>query len=240
MMHRHVCDRSAVAGPALSAGRHLGRARRQFRGVLRPCRSASTFACSIHPAGAKSRACTLPECTDEVWHGYLPERSRASSTASAPTAPMIRSAGIASIRNKLLLDPYARALAGDLRWSDALFGYRAAVAARRSVVRPARQRAAPCRNAWSTDDAFNWGDDRPPVVPWAGHHHLRGACARPDHAARRISARSERGTFAALAAPPMIEHSAPPRHHRHRADAGARLRAGPPPGAAGAAQLLGL
>ena len=56
-----------------------------------------------------------------------------------------------------------------------------------------------------TDDSFNWGDDRPPAIPWSDtviyEAHVRGLTKEhPDIVAH------ERGTFAALAAPPMIEH----------------------------------
>ena len=45
------------------------------------------------------------------------------STAIASTAPMSRCRAIASIPNKLLLDPYARGHFGDLKWDPAVFGY---------------------------------------------------------------------------------------------------------------------
>ena len=72
------------------------------------------------------RASPLPEFTDEVWHGYVHgRRARASSTAIACTGPTRRRTGTASTRNKLLIDPYARLLRGELDWNDAHFGYRA-------------------------------------------------------------------------------------------------------------------
>ena len=98
--------------------------------------------CLFDPSGRREDArLDLPECTDEVWHGYLPNAGPDCSTAIAPTAPTSRRTATASIRNKLLLDPYAKRLAGALRWSDTLFGYRIHSPRDDLIVRPPRQRA---------------------------------------------------------------------------------------------------
>ena len=56
-----------------------------------------------------------------------------------------------------------------------------------------------------TDDSFNWGDDRPPNVPWSDtviyEAHVRGLSML-----RHDIAPNERGTFAALADPRVIDH----------------------------------
>ena len=67
----------------------------------------------------------LPECTDGIWHGYLPGARPGQLygyRAHGRYAPL---EGHRFNHNKLLLDPYARRLAGELKWSDALLGYRA-------------------------------------------------------------------------------------------------------------------
>ena len=79
--------------------------------------------------------------------------------------------------HKLLLDPYARRFAGTLRWSDALFGYR--VNSPRADLSFDRRDSAPgMPKAVVSDDIFDWGDDRPPNVPWSEtviyEAHLRG------------------------------------------------------------------
>ena len=88
-------------GRALSAGRDLGRQRRQLRAVLRPMPNGSSSVSSIRAGTREMRRITLPEFTDEVWHGYLPEmrprhalrlsrlrplRSRATATVSTTTS----------------------------------------------------------------------------------------------------------------------------------------------------------
>ena len=78
--------------------------------------------CLFDPSGRREIArMTLPEYTDEVWHGYLPNAQPDWSMAIAPMAPTIRSDGHRFNPHKLLLDPYARRLAGSLHWSDALY-----------------------------------------------------------------------------------------------------------------------
>src|SRR5947207_12186586 len=66
----------------------------------------------------------LPEYTDEVWHCYLPEARPDQLYGYRVYGPYDPAAGHRFNPNKLLLDPYAKAIAGQLRWSDVLFGYR--------------------------------------------------------------------------------------------------------------------
>ena len=90
---------------------------------------------------------------------------RASSTVIASTAHTSRSAGSASIRNKLLIDPYAKQLAGRLVWSDAHFGYRAG-SARGDLSFDRRDNARGMPKAVVIDEAFTWGEERRPAIPW--------------------------------------------------------------------------
>src|ERR671932_1847435 len=64
----------------------------------------------------------LPEYTDEVWHGYLPDARPGTVYGYRVHGPYEPEQGHRFNPNKLLLDPYARALVGGLRWNEALFG----------------------------------------------------------------------------------------------------------------------
>ena len=86
--------------------------------------TGSSCAFSIRPAGARSRAIELPDCTDEVFHGYLPDAGPGILYGYRAHGPYQPEAGHRFNPYKLLLDPYARALSGGVRWNDALFGYR--------------------------------------------------------------------------------------------------------------------
>src|SRR3569833_389561 len=66
----------------------------------------------------------LPECTNEVWHGYLPDIHAGALYGYRVYGPYQPEDGHRFNPNKLLLDPYAKLLHGQVRWTDALYGYR--------------------------------------------------------------------------------------------------------------------
>jgi isoamylase len=161
--------------------------------------------CLFDPSGRREVArLDLPECTDEVWHGYLPDAKPGQLYGYRAHGPYEPRAGHRFNPNKLLLDPYAHELHGDLLWSDALFGYRVG-SQRGDLTFDRRDSARAMPKAVVVDDSFNWGDDRPPMVPWERtviyEAHLRGLTIANDMVPTR-----ERGTFAALANPHVIEH----------------------------------
>jgi glycogen operon protein len=161
--------------------------------------------CIFDPAGRREVArLTLPEQTDEVWHGYLPGGRTGLVYGYRAYGPYDPPSGHRFNHHKLLLDPYARATAGELRASDAMFGYR--LNSRRADLSLDRRDSAPgMLKAVVTSDTFNWADDKPPNVPWADtviyEAHVKGlSILHPDVRPR------ERGTFAALADPEIIDH----------------------------------
>ena len=91
----------------------------------------------------------LPEFTHEVWHGYFPDLRPGQLYGLRAHGPYAPEAGHRFNPNKLLLDPYARALSGELRWHDSLYGYRigSPTATCRSTGATARGR---CRSAGSS------------------------------------------------------------------------------------------
>lgn len=161
--------------------------------------------CLFDPTGRKEiRRFTLPECTDEVWHGYLPNAHPGTAYGFRAHGPYQPQHGHRFNPHKLLLDPYARKLVGQFRWSDALFGYR--VHSNRADLSIDRRDSAPAMpKCVVIDEAFDWSHDQRPNVPWGEtiiyEAHVRGvSMSRPD------LRQHERGTFAALAAPEFIEH----------------------------------
>jgi isoamylase len=161
--------------------------------------------CLFDPSGRREIGrLTLPEFTDEIWHGYLPNARAGLLYGYRAHGPYQPQAGHRFNPHKLLLDPYARRISGSLRWSDALFGYR--VNSQRADLSFDRRDSAPgMLKAVVADDGFNWGDDRPPNNPWPEtvvyEAHVRGlTMLREDIRA------NERGTFAALADDRVIDH----------------------------------
>ncbi|HEY8605492.1 MAG TPA: glycogen debranching protein GlgX [Noviherbaspirillum sp.] len=146
----------------------------------------------------------LPECTNEVWHGYLPGVHAGALYGYRAYGPYRPEEGHRFNPNKLLLDPYARQIHGQVRWTDALYAYR--YHSPRGDLSFDRRDSAPAMpKAVVADANFNWHDDRPPNVPWEKtviyEAHVRGLTMRAEQVRPR-----ERGTFAALADPFVIDH----------------------------------
>src|SRR5258708_38105928 len=67
---------------------------------------------------------TLPEQTDMVWHGYLPEVRPGQLYGYRVFGPYGREQGHRFNPHKLLLDPYGKQIQGAIRWADSHFGYK--------------------------------------------------------------------------------------------------------------------
>lgn len=146
----------------------------------------------------------LLERTGDVWHGYLPDARPGFLYGYRVYGPYEPRRGHRFNHHKLLLDPYARALAGQLRWSDANFGYRVgSPRADLSFDRRDNSRAVP--KCVVVDPAFGWGEDRPPGVPWPDtvlyETHVKGYTARHPGVPERL-----RGTAAGFAEEAAIDH----------------------------------
>jgi len=147
---------------------------------------------------------TMPSYTDCVWHGYVPDARPGLKYGYRVYGPYDPARGHRFNGHKLLLDPYAKVLAGTVRWSDAHFGYRIG-APRVDLSFDRRDDASGMPKCVVVDTAFTWGDDRAPAVPWRDtivyELHVRGfTMQHPDVPAPM------RGTFLALSSPPIIEY----------------------------------
>lgn len=152
--------------------------------------------CLFDAGGRQERRLALRECTDGVWHGYVTGVSPGQLYGYRAHGPYQPEQGHRYNVNKLLLDPYARKLAGALRWSDALYGYRL-TSPRVDLSFDRRDSASAMPKGVVTVDGFDWGDDRPPRTPWTDtiiyETHLRGLTMRLDGIPEPL-----RGTAAAL------------------------------------------
>ncbi len=157
----------------------------------------------------------LPERTDDIWHGYLPEVARGQVYGYRVYGPYDPAHGHRFNPNKLLLDPYAKRVIGPFVWNDAHFGYRTK-SARLDLSFDRRDNARSMLKAVVVDPSFTWGKDRRPEHAMARNDHLRGACQRPDHAARRRAAAVARLLQRACGAPDY-RSSAKARRDRDRA-----------------------
>lgn len=146
----------------------------------------------------------LPEQTHEVWHGYLPDVRPGQLYGYRVHGPYDPGQGHRFNPNKLLIDPYAKSLHGDIRWHDACFGYRVG-SPREDLSFDRRDSARVVPKCVVIDPAYTWGEDILPRRPWAEsivyEAHVKGISARHPGLPPPI-----RGTFAGLAHPPVIEH----------------------------------
>ncbi|WP_444677007.1 glycogen debranching protein GlgX [Halomonas sp. E19] len=146
----------------------------------------------------------LPEYTDEVWHGYLPDARPGQLYGYRVHGPYEPEAGHRFNPNKLLLDPYAKQIVGELAWDEALFGY--------TIGHPdgdlsfdERDSAPYMPRCRVIDPAFTWGRSRDVQLPWDRtilyETHVRGYTMRhpsvPD---------SLRGTFSGLMVNEVVDY----------------------------------
>jgi glycogen operon protein len=147
---------------------------------------------------------SIRECTGFVWHCYLPGVKLGQLYGYRVHGPYQPERGERFNPAKLLIDPYARALAGSLNWDAPVFGYK--------LGDPAADLSADSEDdAWGvpksvvTTTHFDWENDRPPLTPWEEtivyELHVKGFTARHPEIPPEL-----RGTYAGLAYPAAIEH----------------------------------
>ncbi len=156
--------------------------------------------CLFDPAGAETRY-VLPEITGFSHHGYVPGAEPGQAYGYRVHGPWRPDEGFRCNASKLLIDPYAKSIVGELHWGPEVFGHN-----QEYPVQPDYRDSAPnMPKSVVTDPAFDWEDDRPP-----GHAlhdtviyeaHVRGlTMAHPD------VPEGLRGTYLGVATAPVLEH----------------------------------
>ncbi|MFI0418404.1 glycogen debranching protein GlgX [Spongiactinospora sp. 9N601] len=156
--------------------------------------------CLFDDRGREERV-DLPESDGFVWHGYFPGITPGQRYGFRVHGPYEPARGHRCNPAKLLLDPYAKAIEGEVTWDEALFSYR--------FTDPARANGADSAPFMPknvvVNPFFDWGSDRRPGTPYHQtviyEAHVRGLTMR--HPA---VPREQRGTYAGLAHPAVIEH----------------------------------
>ncbi len=155
----------------------------------------------LFDADGRERRVELVEVEGFRWHGYLPHVEPGQRYGYRVHGPWDPARGHRCNANKLLLDPYAKAITGEVRWNPAVYGY----AGDPDGAADARDSAPFVPRSLVINPYFDWGHDRAPRVPWQDtivyELHVKGFTARhpkiPEHL---------RGTYAGLAHPAAIEH----------------------------------
>jgi glycogen operon protein len=157
--------------------------------------------CFFDDGGAEQRI-ELRERTADCWHGYLPGVAPGRRYGFRVYGPWSPQEGHRCNPAKLLLDPYAQAIEGGVRWGPAVFGH--SLAAPDGPPDPGDSAAAMPKSV-VVNPFFDWGDDRFPRTP--AHEtvlyeaHVRGLTARHPDVPEAL-----RGRYAGLGHPAIVEH----------------------------------
>ena len=143
-------------------------------------------------AQVESQRIALREKTNQVWHGCLPNVKAGQLYGYRVHGPHDPARGHRFNPHKVLLDPYAKAIARDLRWDDA-------------VLKPESDSAPFAPLARVVGSTFRWGKESAPRTPWHAtivyELHVKGFTKQHPKVPERL-----RGTYAGLASPAAIDH----------------------------------
>jgi isoamylase len=147
-------------------------------------------------ATKESSRIVLPENTDLVWHGYLPDVLPGQIYGYRVTGPYEPEKGHRFNPNKILLDPYAKAIARETKWGDEMFGYCVGDPKQDLSFDP-RDNAHLAPLSAVVDNAFTWGNDQAPRTEWTDtiiyELHVKGFTMRHPGVPEPL-----RGTYAGL------------------------------------------
>jgi isoamylase len=156
--------------------------------------------CLFSQRGKETRV-RLVEVDGFVWHGYLPSVEPGQRYGYRVHGPYDAAHGLRCNPNKLLIDPYSKALDGPVTWNEAVFGYPFGDPDGRNDI----DSAPYIPKSVVVNPFFDWGSDRAPRVPYHEsviyEAHVRGlTIAHPEIPSEM------RGTYTGLAHPVMIDH----------------------------------
>ena len=144
------------------------------------------------------------ERTDLIWHAYLPDVRPGQLYGYRVDGPYEPERGHRFNPGKLLIDPYAKAISGEIRWTDAMYGY--------VIGDPEEDRSFDDRDSAGdmpkclvVEPEFTWGDDRKPRIPYNRtviyECHVRGMTMRHLQVPEEL-----RGSYLGMASDAVIDH----------------------------------
>jgi isoamylase len=161
--------------------------------------------CLFDPKGRRElERIAMRDRSDFVWHCYLPEARPGLLYGYRVYGPYAPEQGYRFNPHKLLLDPYAKMIVGQIHWSDVQFGY--SVGSRREDLTPdSRDSASGVPKCQVIDPAFTWGNDPRPNTPLRDsviyEIHVKGFTKLHPAVPQQL-----RGTYAGLATGPVIDY----------------------------------
>jgi glycogen operon protein len=147
---------------------------------------------------------TLPEHTGPIWHGYVVNLRPGQLYGYRVYGPYDPANGHRFNPNKVLLDPYAKAIGRPLRWDDSLFGYD--VTDDEKDLSFSTTDSAPHAPLGAVvEETFAWGNDQSPEIPWEDtiiyETHVKGMTERHPEVPE-----PHQGTYLGMASEPVIDH----------------------------------
>src|SRR5881392_2915872 len=146
----------------------------------------------------------VTERTDQIWHVFLPDVGPGQLYGFRVAGPYDPEHGLRFNSSKLLLDPYAKAIAGEVIWADEMFGY-AVGDKKEDSTQDFRDDAWGVPKSVVIDTGFDWQGDRRPGVPLHTsviyEVHVQGFSKLWQEVPERL-----RGTYAALGSPAAIDY----------------------------------
>ncbi|WP_322859754.1 glycogen debranching protein GlgX [Mycobacterium europaeum] len=156
--------------------------------------------CLFDADGTESRV-TLPEVDGFVWHAYIPNIEPGQRYGYRVHGPYDPQNGLRCNPNKLLVDPYSKAIDGSFEWNQALFSYNFGDPDSRNDD----DSAAFMPKSVVINPYFDWGNDRPPDHQYADtviyEAHVKGLTQTHPDIPEQL-----RGTYSAVAHPVIIDH----------------------------------
>ncbi len=154
---------------------------------------------------AETARLELPEYTNEVWHGYVPGLKPGALYGYRVHGPYDPSAGHRFNPNKLLIDPYARELAGDIAWSKVHFGYDLASQDKDLSFDQSDSASSMPKCRIVEPNSYDWKSDRSPAIPWSRtifyEAHVKGFTQLHPAVPEKL-----RGTFEGLAEKAIVDY----------------------------------
>src|SRR5438876_1079010 len=146
----------------------------------------------------------VTEQTDQVWHVFLPDARPGQLYGFRVSGPYDPERGLRFNSSKLLLDPYAKAIAGEVSWADEMFGY-VVGDKKEGLSQDFRDDAWGVPKSVVIDTAFDWQSDRRPGIPLQNsviyEVHVKGFSKLWNDLPEEL-----RGTYAGLGTPAAIDY----------------------------------
>ncbi len=146
----------------------------------------------------------VTERTDQVWHVFLPDVRPGQLYGFRVSGPYDPERGLRFNSSKLLLDPYAKAIAGEVTWADEMFGY-VVGDKKEDLTQDFRDDAWGVPKSVVIDTGFDWQGDRRPGTPLANsmiyEAHVKGFSKVWQEVPEQL-----RGTYAGLGSPAAIDY----------------------------------